>query len=141
MIGGVDSSWTSTGADAATMATGVSALSAATVWIGRQLQDWRARRRARQARNWDAYLDMTGVYDWFVQVVDQPTSADATVVVRVLRPDGSADTQMAEAMRRVVQRDGRLAAVPTPEQFQFLLDQRAWGRRRRGKPWRLSHLT
>jgi hypothetical protein len=67
---------------------------------------------------------MTGVYDWFVQVVDQPTSPDTRVVVRVMRPDGSADTQMAQAMRRVVQRDGRLAAVPTPEQFQFLLDQR-----------------
>ena len=115
-------SWDQVGADVATMATGLSALSAAFVWIRKQVQEQRARRAETKARNWSAYIEPTGISDWFVRLVDEPPTPDARVVVQVLRtPDGDADEQMAEAMRRVVERDGRLASAPTAGQMAWLV--------------------
>jgi len=122
MIQCMSSAWTSTGADIATMATGVSALAAAAVWLRGQWRDWRARIAATRARNWNAYIEATGIWDWPVTLVREPATPNARVVLQVSHPrTGEPDEQMAEALRRVVQNDGRLASAPSQDQMDFLV--------------------
>jgi len=117
-------SWDQTGADYATMATGLSALSAAYVWIRNQLDVRRARQAETKARNWSGYIEPTGTWDWFVRLIDEPPTPDARVVLQVVQLDGKPDEQMAEGMRRVVMRDGRLASAPTADQMAWLVAMR-----------------
>ena len=83
--------WTSTGADYATMATGLSALTAAAVWIRGQWREQQARRAAVRNRNWHAYVMPEGINDWFVRVAEQPETLSARVVLEVVDRDGKPD--------------------------------------------------
>ena len=116
--------WTAAGADFATMVTGLSALSAAYVWIRKQVEERRERRAAVQSRNWHAYIMPEGINDWFVHVVEQPKTLTARVVLEVVDRDGDPDPAMAHSMRQVAEADGRLARVPTQEEWSFLIAQR-----------------
>jgi hypothetical protein len=104
------------------MVTGASALTALGIWIRTQYRDYGARRAALRARNWSAYVEPTGINDWFVSMTEEPPTLDARVVLQVLRtPDGQPDEQMAEGMRRTVRSHGHLAIAPTQAQMDFLV--------------------
>jgi hypothetical protein len=110
--------WTGTAADFATMATGLSVLTATYVWVRRQQEERRERRTARRNRNWHAYVMPEGINDWFVRVVeDEPQSLTAQVVLEVVDRDGDPDPAMAHAMRQVANGDGRLARAPTEDEW------------------------
>ena len=55
--------WLTTGADAGTMATGISALTAAYVWTRGRLRDWPQERAAIRLRNWHGYIMPNGIDD------------------------------------------------------------------------------
>jgi hypothetical protein len=117
-------SWDQAGADYATMATGISAVTAAFVWVRGQWREQRERRAEVKARNWSAYIEPTGINDWFVRAVDDGPMQDARVTLQVVTVDGRPDEQMAGGFLRVVERDGRLACAPTQEQMTFLVAMR-----------------
>jgi hypothetical protein len=108
------------GADIATMATGLAAVTAAVAWIGRQWDGWRSDRAARQRRNWHGYIDVGGINTWNARLAEPPKTSGAIVTVEVIRPDGTPDEQMASAMRIVIERDGFLARAPTVSELEFL---------------------
>ena len=121
----MDMSWTGTGADFATMATGLSVLSATYVWIRKQREERRERRAAVQNRNWHAYVMPEGINDWFVRVVeDEPKTLTARVVLEVVDRDGDPDPAMAHSMRQIAGADGRLARAPSENEWSFLIAQR-----------------
>jgi hypothetical protein len=117
-------SWDQTGANYATMATGLSALSAAFVWIRKQLDERRARLAATKARNWSGYIEPTGINDWFVRLTEEPPAPDGRITLQVVTRDGEPDPQMAEGLRRIVERDGRLARAPSEGEMTWLVSQR-----------------
>src|SRR5260370_39119068 len=106
-----------TGADFAAMATGLSALSAAYVWIRKQREERRERRAAIRNRNWHAYVMPEGINDWFIRVVEQPKTLTARVVLEVVDREGDPDPAMAHSMRQVAEADGRLARAPTEDEW------------------------
>jgi hypothetical protein len=124
MITAMSTPWTTTGADYATMATGLSALTAAAVWIRRQWRERQERRAQTKNRNWSAYIEPNGISDWFVRVAEDAPVQDAQVVLQIVTADGRPGDQMAGGLRRVVERDGRLAAAPTEAQMAFLIAMR-----------------
>jgi hypothetical protein len=124
MIESMSMAWTATGADFATMITGLSALSAAYVWIRKQREERREHRAAIQNRNWHAYVMPEGINDWFVRVVDQPRAPTARVILDVVDRNGSPDPAMAHSLRQTVEADGRLARGPTEDEWSFLITQR-----------------
>ena len=117
--------WPATAADFATMATGLSVLTAAYVWVRKQREERRERRAAVKGRNWHAYVMPEGINDWFVRVVeDEPRTFTARVVLEVVDRDGDPDPAMAYSMRLVANGDGRLARAPTEDEWSFLTAQR-----------------
>ena len=114
-------SWDQTGADYATMAAGLSALTAAFVWVQGQWREQRERQAETKVRNWSGYIEPHGISDWFVRVVDDAPMQDAQVTLQVVTADGKPDEQMAGGLLRIVERDGRLASAPTQEQMAFLI--------------------
>jgi hypothetical protein len=115
--------WTA-GTDIATMLTGLSVLTATIVWVRKQWVGWRQERAQTRHRNWHGYV-MTGTLnDWYVRLVDDPQAVTGRVVLDVLRTsDGEPDPQMAASMRTVISRDGMLARVPNPAEFEWLKAQ------------------
>lgn len=108
------------GADVATMATGLAAVIAATAWVRRQWDGWQADRRERMRRNWHGYIDVGGLNIWNVRLAEPPKTSGAAVTVEITRPDGTPDEQNAAGFRIVVQRDGFLSRSPTVAELDFL---------------------
>ncbi len=66
-----------------------------------------------------------GINDWFVRVVeDEPKTLTARVVLEVVDRDGDPDPAMAHSMRQIAGADGRLARVPSENEWSFLIAQR-----------------
>jgi hypothetical protein len=117
--------WAGTAADFATIATGLSALTAAYVWIRKQREERQERRAATRGRNWHAYVMPEGINDWFVRVVEDESKAPTSrVVLEVVDRDGDPDLAMAHSIRQVAEGDGRLARAPTEDEWSFLIAQR-----------------
>ena len=116
--------WTGTGADFATMATGLSALTAAFVWVRGQREERQARRAAVRNRNWHGFVMPEGINDWFVRVIEEPETLSARVVIEVVDRAGNPDPAMAHSMRQIARGEGRLARAPTEEEWSFLIAQR-----------------
>jgi hypothetical protein len=115
--------WISTGADLAVIVTATPILSGALVKILRVRDKRQERKNASQSRNWNFIAPET-INDWFVNLVEEPATPEAKVVLRVTRPDGTPDEQMAESLRTVVRRDGRLARVPSKAEMDHLIAER-----------------
>src|SRR5258708_8684472 len=60
------------GADAATMATGLSGGTATVLWTRRQYREWRDGRRERQRRGWQGYINPHGISTWGARLVVDP---------------------------------------------------------------------
>ena len=116
--------WTGTAANLATVATGLSALIAAFVWVRKQTEERQERRAAIRSRNWHGYVMPEGINDWFVHLAEDPKTLTARVVLEVVDRNGDPDPAMAHSMREVTKGDGRLARAPTEEEWSFLIAQR-----------------
>jgi hypothetical protein len=116
--------WT-IGADVGVMLTGLSVLTATSVWTRNQWREFRERRAAARLRNWHAYVMPERINEWYVRLAEDPETPVGTVVLEVLASlDGEPDPALAQSMRQVVLADGMLARAPTPEEYDFLKAQR-----------------
>jgi hypothetical protein len=115
--------WT-IGADVGGMLTGLSVLTATIVWTRAQWHDRQQRKAATALRNWHGYIELGGISDWYVRLAEDPPDVTARVVIEVLNRDGEPDGARAHDLRETVKRDGMLARVPTPEEYDFLKAQR-----------------
>lgn len=106
-----------TGADIATMATGLSAVTAAYVWIMGRVRDWRQQKAAVAERNWRGYINPGGINGWDVRLVEDPDTPTPRVVLEVL---GNNAENWAQNMRQTVLRDGKLSRSPTVEEWEFI---------------------
>jgi len=111
-------------ADVGGMLTGLSVLTATIVWTRTQWRDRQQRKAATAHRNWHGYVMPEGIEDWYVRLVEDPRSPTARVVLDVVDRDGEPDVARAPDLRETVKRDGMLARVPTPEEYDFLKAQR-----------------
>jgi hypothetical protein len=112
--------WMTSGADIATMATGLSAVTAAATWLAVR---WSARRREKAAaadRNWHGYIPTNGISDWHVLLAEDPREVTARVVLEVIDANGEPDGGRAHDLRETVKRDGMIVRVPNPEEYDFL---------------------
>ena len=112
------------GADVAGMLAGLSVLTATIVWTRTQWRDRQHRKAVTANRNWHGYVVPEGINDWYVRLAEDPKSLTARVVLDVVGRDGEPDAAMAASMRQIIQQDGMLARVPTPEEYDFLMAQR-----------------
>jgi len=112
------------GADIATMVGALSVLTAVVTWSAGQWRGWQERNAQTRSRNWHGYITPEGVNDWQVQLVDDPQTATGRVVLEVVGRDGRPDVNQAHNMRQIVLNDGKLARVPTPDEFAFLIEMR-----------------
>src|SRR5215468_4147641 len=111
-----------TAADVATVLTGLSALTAAAVWLQSQWREWRIRRAETSLRSWHGYIEPAGISTWRVQLVEAeiPQVPSARVVLEVVDEHGSpAKDNQAYNLRQCIDRDGMLARVPTPAEQTF----------------------
>jgi hypothetical protein len=127
------------GADIATMATGLSALTAAGVWTAGRWRAWRNQAAEKKHHVWNTGYIMNGlIQSWFVRLAadDAPDGRTGRVVLEVLREaGGESDPQMVDTFRAQVRTGGRLVMPPTAEQEAFLKElERA--RRHKGFPVR-----
>lgn len=127
------------GVDIATMATGLSAVTAASVWTHGRWRAWRNHVAERKHHIWNTGYIMNGlIQSWAVRLADDdaPDGRTGRVSLEVLRePGGESDPQMVATFRQHIKRVGRLTMPPTPEQEAFLKElERA--RRRDGFPIR-----
>lgn len=113
-------SWTSTGADYATMATGLSVVTATYVWVRKQLYDLRQERAAKRKRNWHGFIAMGQINTWYVRVADEPSGPSSNVLLEVINKDGSPNEQMARSLRLSIEADGMLSRSPTTDEYEFL---------------------
>jgi hypothetical protein len=113
--------WWTVGADIGTMVTGLSAMTAAYVWIRAQVRDWRQQRATRSARNWNGYIEVPGINSWYVRLAEDPREPTARVLFDVVDRDGNPDEGWAQNLRQHILGDGILARVPTPEEYDFLI--------------------
>jgi hypothetical protein len=122
------------GVDIATMLTGLSAVTAASVWTTDRVRAWRQHAGLKKARIWNVgYIPMDRFQFWFVKLADDDKQdpMGGRVILEVLRTEGGeCDSQMAWSLRNQVKR-GSLAMPPTPEQEVFL---RNLQRARRARP-------
>jgi hypothetical protein len=109
--------WMTGGADVATMATGVSAVTAAATWTAGRWRAWRREKAAIAERNWHGYIPVNGIDGWDVRLAEDPDSPTPRVVIEVLA--SNAENQ-AHNMRQVILRDGKLSRAPTAEEWDFL---------------------
>ncbi len=117
-------SWLQQAADVGTILTGVSALTAATVWVRKQRDDWRQVRAARQYRYWNGFF-IQGGFRCFVRLVPNPEGAPPErVTVDVIDADGTPNQHMAHGLRQIVEGDGMISRSPSLEQQAFLDDLR-----------------
>lgn len=117
------------GADAATMATGLSVVTATVLWTRRQYREWRDGRRERKRRGWQDYINPHGISTWDVRLVVDPDEPTALVVLEVLDgPSGKPADQRAQSMRQSIVADQMLSKSPSPDQHDFIVQQ--WSKRR-----------
>jgi hypothetical protein len=112
------------GADVATMAGGLSVVTATSVWTLKQWREYRQRRAAAQERNWHGYINPGTINEWDVRLAEDPGEATGRVVLEVLGSDGEPHPNQADNMRQAVLRHGKLARTPTPEEWAFLVHLR-----------------
>jgi hypothetical protein len=105
------------GAEIATMATGLSAVTAAATWTAGRWRAWRRERAADAERNWHGYIPVGGIDGWDVRLAEDPEGPTARVVVEVLA--NNAENQ-AHNLRQVILRDGKLSRAPTTGEWGFL---------------------
>ena len=117
-------SWLGVGADVGTMATGVSAVTAAFVWVRRQMQEWREAKAARAYRCWNGYVIQGGIFTGFVRLVTDPNAPPERVALDVINPDGLPNQSMAHGLRQIIESDGMISRSPSVEQQAFLDDLR-----------------
>ena len=115
--------WISTGADLAVIVTATPILSGIWVKILRVRDKRQERKEAIQSHNWNFIAPET-INDWFVRLTEEPATPEAKVVLEVTRSNGLPDEQMAENLRTVVRRDGRLARAPSQAEMDHLIAQR-----------------
>ncbi|MFE3173123.1 hypothetical protein ACFXPA_24410 [Amycolatopsis sp. NPDC059090] len=109
------------GAWIATILGGGSVVAAVVVWIRNQFRRRRELQSARRHRDWHGYIHVGMLSSWHVRVADAPETPTGRIVLAVLDgPDGAPDVNRAHSMRVQVARDGMLARVPSPEQYEFL---------------------
>jgi hypothetical protein len=134
----MNSFWTY-GPDVATMLTGLSALTAASIFASQRWRAWRARVNERKLHVWGTGYIMGGLrQSWFVRLADDdaPDRRTGRVILDVLRTDGGeSDPQMVASFRSQVKQLGRLVIPPTAEQERFLYELEK-ARRRDGFPVR-----
>jgi hypothetical protein len=106
------------GADIATIATGLSAVTAAYVWIMGRVRDRRQQKAAIAERNWHGYITPGGINGWDVRLAEHPDGPTSRVVLEVL---GTNAENWADNMRQTVLRDGKLSRSPTVEEWEFLM--------------------
>src|SRR5690349_7815462 len=102
-----------TGADIATMATGLSAVTAAYVWTMGRFREWRQQKAAVTERNWRGYINPHGINVWDVRLAEEPDGPTSQVVLEVL---GKNAEIRADNLRQTVQRDGKLSRSPNVEE-------------------------
>jgi hypothetical protein len=112
--------WMTTGADIATMATGLSAVTAAATWLAGRWRAWQREKAAEGDRNWHGYILTNGISDWRVRLVEDPQEVTARVVLEVIDANGDPDGGWAHDLRETVRRDGMIARAPNPEEYDFL---------------------
>ena len=112
--------WLTTGADTATMATGLSVVTATSVWVRRQYREYRDRGAEKRRRNWHGYIEHGGLNEWFVRLAEDPDTPTERVVLDVVDRRGEPHSARADNLRQAVIRDGQLARVPTPDEYAFL---------------------
>lgn len=114
------------------MATGLSVLVATAVWVRKQYREWWERRRERQRRGWQDYINPRGIDSWDLRLVVDPDEPTALVVLEVLDgPDGKPHEQLAQNMRQRVLSDRMLSRSPAPDQRDLIIQ--LWSKRRRGE--------
>jgi hypothetical protein len=109
--------WMTGGADVATMATGLAAVTAAATWTAGRWRAWRREKAATAERNWHGYIPVNGIDGWDVRLAEDPESPTPRVVIEVLA--SNAENQ-AHNLRQVILRDGKLSRAPTAEEWDFL---------------------
>ena len=117
-------SWLEAGAQIGTMATGLSAATAAIVWGRRQYQERREAKAARAYRCWNGFIIQEGVFTGFVRLVPNQDAPPERVTLDVVNPDGSPNQNMAHALRLCIESDGLLSRSPSVDQQAFLTDLR-----------------
>jgi hypothetical protein len=127
------------GVDIATMATGLSAFTAASIWTWGRWSAWRDHVAEKKLHVWNTgYLMMGLVQSWDVRLAadDTPDGRTGRVILDVLREaGGDSDPQMVATFRQHIEKGGRLTVPPTVKQEAFLNElERA--RRRNGFPIR-----
>jgi len=108
------------GADIGAMIVGVPVVAGGILWLTRWRAARKQRKAARELRNWHGYIPINGVSDWRVRLVEDPQSLSARVVLEVVDRDGKPDPSWAHDLRETIKRDGMIARVPTPEEYDFL---------------------
>lgn len=112
--------WTQYWANIATILGSLSVIAALVVWGKGQWRSWQRRKHAKSRRNWDGFIDLSGVGSWYVQLAEEPTEATAKVVLEVVDSKGEPFENGAYAMRNIIRDNGQLSQSPTPEQRDFL---------------------
>lgn len=108
------------GADVATMLTGLSVVTATIVWGEKQWRERQARKALTAERNWGGYILPNGINSWDVVLAEDPDSPTGRVVLDVVNSKGEPDVNMANNLRQLVLRDGRVTRAPTPAEAGFL---------------------
>ena len=93
------------------------------LWARLQLSKIHDRRTAREVRNWNGYIDRTGVNSWCVKVIEDPDHKwTERVLLDVVDMDGTPNPSMAHALRLFANSDGMLCKYPSEEQWRYLRD-------------------
>ena len=109
------------GADVATrMLTGLSVVTATIVWGEKQWREYRARKALTAERNWGGYILPGGINSWDVVLAEDPDLPTGRVVLDVVNSKGEPDVNMANNLRQLILRDGRITRAPTPAEAGFL---------------------
>lgn len=112
--------WLTTGSDIGTMATGLSAVTAAYVWTRNQVRGWRQEKAEKQIKNWHGFIPLGQVDTWRVRLAEeQPNSPTAQVIIEAVNPDGTPDEMIAHIIRKRIKQDGFLSRPPTTGKLEF----------------------
>jgi len=108
------------GSAIATIATGLSAVTAAYVWTRGQVRGWRQEKEVAKLKDWHGFIATGNIDTWCVRLVEEPTIPSAQVVLEVTDKSGNADETQAQRLRQHILEDGQLSRSPTLEESKFL---------------------